>query len=647
MTFKKILALMLACLMLFAAACDKTPNVPKDTDGNDTTNSDTTNSDTSKESDSEEDTLPPEVGDRTVYNVIFALATVPPVLAALDSIENGNETYAMIERGKTYNGIESLEKFHNIGFDTTSNLSNGFTAKEFDDTVNAVKAIREADSDAYFLFYVQDGTAMRGAAVAANAGLTTEDFHIYMCEDGTGAYTSLNSTYIVGKNVTADKDEVYDNYAAKVAQAKAEFEAVMAKKDNQNGDAVLGYNIGKAFALAALDNFTYYLQDEDSVVDVLKSAEGGKTRLLSAFGVEGYNEDTELKLNLKYQKISDGISKLDEAQRTAYLTLMYGQYYEDTYAALIRETRAGEKAPADKLVFIGSRHNYYPHFASDAKYGIGGLDAGAMVPESYAELDEKYKSPLLFATEEDYKIFLDALNDADNYGDGATDEAKKLAKRACFNLYIDYIFTLKLTYALYGEQYDIIMKGHPREAIGCYGEWGNMYRVKLADESVYVYDKLLDSALQAFHSKDSTGKYIGTVPYGTSAENLAYLGVDIAIAGLPSSTYNGYDTDVDVLFILGETDQDIAGSGSAEVYSQVKARYEAGNLLYTDANGVKQTAVFYNTGNVLKTASEILTAKGNEALAGAYKELFSKWLSAVYPNAIDIDAQGFAVGASK
>ncbi|MCH5166137.1 MAG: hypothetical protein J1G01_07025, partial [Clostridiales bacterium] len=28
------------------------------------------------------------------YNIIFTLATTPPVLAALDCINNGNETYA-------------------------------------------------------------------------------------------------------------------------------------------------------------------------------------------------------------------------------------------------------------------------------------------------------------------------------------------------------------------------------------------------------------------------------------------------------------------------------------------------------------------------------------------------------------------------
>ena len=35
---------------------------------------------------------------KTSYNNIFTIATIPPVLSALDSIRNGNETYAFIER---------------------------------------------------------------------------------------------------------------------------------------------------------------------------------------------------------------------------------------------------------------------------------------------------------------------------------------------------------------------------------------------------------------------------------------------------------------------------------------------------------------------------------------------------------------------
>lgn len=634
---KRVIAAMLAAIMLCMTACAPAGG------NNSTTAPETTVPTTTVEATTVPETTAPAAQNENTYNVIFALATIPPVLAALDAIDSGYETYAIIERGKTYNGIDSLENFYNVGFDPANNLSAGFTATELDAMVAQVKELNENNEDAFFNIYVQDGTALVGAGIAANAGLTTEQFHVYMVEDGTGAYDALNTSYIKGKNVTEAVDEVYDNYAAQVATVKAEFEGIMGKTDNGVNDPPMWYNIGKAYALAALDNFTYYIQDEARIVEILESTGDVKTKLLSCFGAEGYDAEVDYKLNLKYQKIVDGVAKLTEAEKTDYLTLMYGQYYADTYAALTRTQRAGEAAPAKKLVFIGTRHGGYPAFASNPVYGVGGLAADAEVPATYAELDAKYKSSLIFGTEEDYNAFLAELNDDSNYTEGVTDEAKKLAKVATFNDYIDYMFTLKFTYAQYGADYDLIMKGHPREVIGGHEEWGGKYVVTCADGSTYIYDKLMDNVLLNFHASDSIGKFIGMVPYGTAAENLAYLGADMAICGLPSSTYNGYATDVDVLYIMTETDQDIMGSGSTEVASSVSTRYEAGNLLYTNANGEKVATVFFNTGNVYKTAAQIHTAAGNTELANTYTQLFNNWLSAVHSGASDIDAQGFPV----
>lgn len=625
---KKILALLLALAMLFMTACTQAD--PKSTDP------------AATESTGATVTTEP-IKEVTTYNIIFTLATIPPVLAALDSIASGNETWALIERGKTYSGIESVDNFHNAGFDPANNLSTGFTATELESIVAKVAELNASQEDVFFDFYIQDGTALLGAAIAANAGVPADRFHVYMVEDGTGAYDQLNKTYVSGKTVDGTVDEVYDNYVAQVASAKAEFEAVMAKTDNQVGDQPLRYNIGKAYALAALDNFTYYIQDEVRIVEILTSTGDTPTKLLSAFGVEGYDAEVQYKLNLKYQKISEGVAKLSQQQRTDYLTLMYGQYFADTDAALTRTERAGEAAPAQKLVYIGTRHSGYPHFASNAAYGIGGLAASTPVPSSYEELDEKYKSPLLFAQEEDYLSFLSVVSDAANYAEGTTDEAKQLAQTAAFNNYIDYIFNLKFTYALYGQQYDLIMKGHPREVIGSWEEWGTRYNVTLADGSTYCYDQMMDAALLGFHSGDSVGKFIGMVPYGTAAENLAFLGADLSICGLPSSTYSGYDTDVDVVFVMTETDQDIAGSGSAEVASQVSGRYELGNLLYTDAEGQEQVTLFYNTGNTYKAAAAICEAAGDTDGAAAYTALYEAWLKTVHANAADIDGQGFPV----
>lgn len=619
---KKALAILLALAVLFAVACVPADQPPEDSDGDHI----------------------PDTHEGPTYNVIFALASIPPVLAALDCIDNGYPTYAIIERGKTYSGIDSLENFHNVGFDPANNLSNGFTSAEFDAMVAKVKELNEASEDAFFNFYVQDGTALRGAAIAANAGLDEEQFHVYMCEDGTGAYHALYEEYIKDKAA----DEVYENYADKVKEADKTFNKIMRKSHNKNGDADLKYNIGLAFALASLDNFTYYLQDEEWIINILEEA--GDAKLLSAFGVGEGEEKPDHTLSLKYQKISDGIDKLTEGEKTDYLTLMYGQYFEDTYSALTRTERSGEDAPEKKLVFIGARHNSYPKFASGRDFSIGGLSSmdveGVIyydqIPESYDELSYNYKSDLLFSCEEDYNVFLSAMEDLDNY---PAEWAKipQAIRVAAFNIYIDYAFTMKLIYSLYGDSYDILVKGHPREALGCYEEWGNRYKYKEESGTEYVYDKLIDVLITAFHEGDSTGKYIGTVPYGTAAENLAYLGADIAIGGLPSSTYNGFDTDVDVLFIMAETDEDIAGSGKDEAASQVKARYEAGNLKYTDADGEKQDTVFLNTGNVYKAVIEITeNSDGGYTWPIESMELkFKAWLSNAHGEGVtDINAQG-------
>lgn len=645
---KKFLALTLAVLMLLTTACTTTPVDPADTSdtSTETGTPDGTTSETVGETTSQTD-----IAGRKQYNIIFALATVPPVLASLDAIASGHETYAIIERGKTYNGIESLEYFHNAGFDPANNLSLGFTATEFEAMTTKVKELKEADPTAYFHFYVQDGTALTGAGIAANASLTLDDFRVIMIEDGTGAYNALQNTYIKGQTITAEADGAYDNFVAKAADAKAEFEAIMAKTDNAISDTPFKYSIGKAYALATLPNFIYWIQDRAMLEDILTSAggEGVNTKLCDVFGVEGFEGEVACHVNLKYQKIAEGVSQLSETQRTDYLTLMYGQYYADTYNGLTRTERAGEKAPEKKLVFIGARHAGYPNLASDAKYGVGGLDrATATIPASYAELDAKYKTELLFATEADYNTFLAEINDTANYSADVDPELKRLAQIDCFNYYIDYIYTLKLVYALYGSEYDIIMKGHPREAIGGHAEWGSMYRVDMGegDDLVkYYYDKLMDNALLAFHESDSTGKYFGMVPYGTSAENLAYLGVEIAIAGLPSSTYNGYDTDVDVVFVLAETNEDITGSGSETPASQVKARYEAGNLTYVDKNGETKICNFYNIGNIYKALASVYTAKGNTAAAETFNQAFKAWLAQNLQGAADIDEQGFAVKA--
>ena len=308
--------------------------------------------------------------DAKIYNIIFSLATVPPVLAALDSIASGYETYALIERGKTYSGIEKIENFHNAGFDPANNLSNGFTGTEFNAMVEKLRSLRAAEENSFFYIYAQDGTALRAAALCANAGIPLEDFHVYMCEDGSGSYKTIRETYVEGKSATAEVDEPIDEFVKVLNEAGMNFTMVMAKQDNKNSDAALKYDIKSALALSVLPNFTYWLQDKNNFDGILAEAEG--SNLPGVFGVPGFENNTMMLANLRFRTISAAIAKLDEAQKQDYLTLMYGDYYADTYAALTRSVRADSYAPKDKLVYIGARHAYYPKFASDEKFGSVG-----------------------------------------------------------------------------------------------------------------------------------------------------------------------------------------------------------------------------------------------------------------------------------
>ena len=130
------------------------------------------------------------------------------------------------------------------------------------------------------------------------------------------------------------------------------------------------------------------------------------------------------------------------------------------------------------------------------------------------------------------------------------------------------------------------------------------------------------------------------VPYGTAAENLAYLGADISICGLNSSTYTGYDPDVDVLFVLQTTNANITAN------TNLNSRYEAGNLTYHE-DDKEYTTKYDNNGNILKNLVKIYTSSGETELATMYQEKYKTWLKSTFSlteiGTHDIDAQGFLI----
>jgi hypothetical protein len=573
---------------------------------------------------------------KTHYNIIFTLATIPPVLSSLDAIESGYETYACIERGKTYNGIGNLSKFHNVSFDIKSNQSSGFTEEQFDAMVEQIKKLNVFGNETFHI-YVQDATGFAGFSLAANAQLSSSQYDITLCEDGTGAYYYLEQAYIKYKKVTASVDEPYDTFMAEAAKTQEMIDTILSKTDNNYGD--YSYDINRAATYSVIDKVTYWYQDYGRLEDLLKTTDNGTShsKLLSVFGINGYNDEVELKADLRFESISEAVEKLSEQEKTSYLQLMYGSAYEGTYNALTRTTLSDgvTRVPESKLVFIGSRVKNCPQLVSDGEYGVGGLGDTDTVPQTYDELPAKYKTSLIFGTKADYDLFLSQINDPSNYtSTQLSNETLNKIHRAFFNYYVDYIYLMKFTYSLYGDSFDIIVKGHPSEALGNHTEWTSPYSI---DD--YKYDKLVDNAIISFHANDSIGRFIGTVPYGTAAENLAYLGTNMAICGLPSSTYTGYEPDVDVKFVLNLIDGDITAD------TNLKARYEAGNLKNHDKQGNACDTEFYNIGNFYKALVAHYTSTNELESAQIFKEKLNDWLRKVNSLNASADVTGYGVDA--
>ena len=583
-------------------------------------------------------------GPEKEYNIIFTLATVPPVLAALDCIGNGHETYAFIERGKTYNGIDTVSGFYNIGFDQSNNSGKGFTDEQFKTVVDKIKELN-VNGNVKFNIYVCDFAVLMGFGLAANSNLTDSQYKIILCEDGGATYNGLLDNYVTGKTVNDSTDEAYDKFLSDVALVKTQVKEILSKTNNKI-DFETGYNL--AYPATTLSNVKYLIQDEVRIKNYLEQlgSESVKTKLLSVFGFEENHKNT-VSMHCEFGSISEKVKNLDSAQKRNYLKLMYGEYFEDTYSTLTRTTLSDNKTqvPTEKLIFIGNRAKSYPDLAE--YFGYEYVTDVRQIPDSYAELNSMYKTDFLFANEGDYLLFINTLKDATNYSKSTLPNQETLdaVKVNCFNHYIDYLVTLKFTYLKYGNEYDIILKGHPSEVLGEHVTWTQHYEVTV-NEQTYRYDKLYDHLLMFFHESDSIGKYIGLVPFGSAAENLAYLGADISLCGLSSATYTGYDRSVDIKFVMATVDTAI------DEDNNLNGRYADGTLLDHDKNGKESVTVFFNVGNLYKQLIQYYSngAHANEAYRAKYEEKFKAWLRTVNGLAdgadtagYDVDSQGFLI----
>lgn len=642
---------------------------------------------------------------KTYYNIIFTVGSVPPVMAAMLSIKNNHETWAAIQRGKTYSGIDNIDNFFNAGFSPDININENFTQQHFDAVADKMRELNQNTENSFFNIYVQDATALFGAALAANAGISRDNFHVFIIEDGVGTYKALKSSYtetgyddiipavyqkkygntekaakishrkqlstLSDKIYAVTKREYFSEKAAtfihnkifplnKLPELRKEFayacflnkynhvlklfNRIMSKTDNRLDDDDLTFDFGKSFAVAALDNFSIILQDPSEFTNIVQRT--NCKELINCFCNTSNNSLSQPHPHIQFININELFFSMDQDMQRKYLTLIFGNSYNSVYNTLTRTTRNGQSAPHKKLIYFQQRLVHQPRFISAPDSSIGGLSANETVPPSYSMLDEKYRNSLLFGCENDYRVFLDAVSDMQLYPDDIPTDILEKTKVSVFNRYTDYIFQLKLMYSIYGKEYDFILKGHPSEPIGIPECWHpDVYRVKgysSAPNNAFNYSRILDNAICSFHKYDSVGQYIGYIPYTICAENISYLDVDYALGGHPTSSYASFGSDADILFVISRDDGNITNSINLNHYSTLSSLYKKGLLCHKDKNGNVCPSIYYNTGNIFKAAFNAMTEK-NDPAAQQYRNLFTQWLGVHHSNSADIDNFGFAV----
>ncbi|MBR0295178.1 MAG: hypothetical protein IJQ67_04655 [Bacilli bacterium] len=522
---------------------------------------------------SEEESLPAEseeesftseestISESHTYNIILTAATVPPVVSALESIVNGYPTYAFIERGKTYSGIALLEdaNFYNLGFDATTNESSGVTLAAFKALTDKVVELKTADAEAKFNLFTTDYKPWSAVKVASDANLLLDDFTVYMVEDGTATY-SYGKKYFVTPFATNDAaDAFFDERLAaadNLLAAAMEDSSVLNEGNKKNG-YVEGYK--ETFVLSTHDNFIHVMQDKTKMQAALKDIEGSKL-------YDNYINDGA---NVVYKSISERVRDLTEEQKDNYLNLMFGDFKAESYRLLTRTVNdtTEDPMPAKKLIYIGTR-------ARQSGKGLIPTQTFTSLGASIADLPLALRE--FFLNQDDYDLVYNYLNDEANYEEAWKDNADVVAavKNAAFNMYIGFAYNLKITQRLYGDEYDVLFKGHPAETFESPESWKG-YEVTVS-ETKYTYNSFMYKLALKFHTDDSEGKFIGVLPGGVAAENLAYLGVDTYVGGLPSSTYTGYDKASPILFVLNTIEDDIHADGN------INQRYLDGELVWED-----------------------------------------------------------------
>lgn len=532
-------------------------------------------------------------GDPQHYNIIFTNSTNPPTLSALLSIKSDDPTYAYIQRGNTYYGIEDTKNFTNIGFNIDKQ-TNAVTQAEVSKVSDAVKQIAKKKKNSTFTIYVTDYNAYGAFAAAYQAGLDDDDFDVVMVEDGSGSYGDTNfiDTYITGKTVETSTQAFQDIIGlsrTNLEKLKNDPTCLGTEVEMQNYTAWAG--------LATLDNASFHGVAINNYKAIFETA--GLTSSLFYRSIN--NASTGYNLKMTEGTSADLYASLTDAQKSEYLKLIGG----DRVVATLRRTtdRKGNEVSSKKFVIVGSRAKSNTMSMMPDITSASELIAYDSIQTGGSEALKEVVNTV-FTTKADYEQVLAILNKAEN----AFTDAQKVS---AFNLFAENKFMFQIIANYYGADRDLIYKGHPSEVVTDRAQWQDNHYSCEGGTFVEAIYQLTDN----FFKNDSLGSKIGVAIGGCDMSNYAFFGdLDYSIGGMQSTTYDSYNRNTPVDLIMQ--------SNANTAYEGATTRYLAGQLKDTDG----AVTTYLNKGSMyqmLNKESElqtwlVSTFRVNASNAGKY-----------------------------
>jgi len=195
-----------------------------------------------------------DLPDGKTYNIVITNATIPPMMAILDVLENENETYMWYGRKNTFIDIDNFgENMTFIGDPKNQEEVPGIKPEVLSEMKNIVLDLYITSKEtANFNLYVVDYGIKVALQIFIEQGIKEENYQVFLLEDGSGSYEQFNQAGYAA----SDGKTVFDAKVAELDQLIADI-----KQGGYTwGSAANMINWDLAFAYATKDNVEYWLQ---------------------------------------------------------------------------------------------------------------------------------------------------------------------------------------------------------------------------------------------------------------------------------------------------------------------------------------------------------------------------------------------------